>query len=112
MNELRTESFGARLARLREDAGISQSALARRINASQSAISQIEGGDRNPSYTMLCDLAEALGLSTAYLVGAEVEGLTADEVALFRRYRSLPEDARKELSQYTEYLHTRHGKRG
>ena len=102
------ELFGQRLARLRDDAGLSQSGLARRIGTSQSAISQIEAGDRSPSYGTLVQLADALGVSLAYLVGASVEQLTEDEEAYFRTYRALPEDAQRELHSYVEFLRSKY----
>lgn len=104
------EAFGQRLAELREGAGLSQSALARRIGASQSAVSQIEAGERSPSYGMLVQFAEALGVSMAYLVGAEVEKLTPAEEGHFRRYRALTADAQKELEAYVEFLQTKYAK--
>ena len=64
-------AIGMRIGQIREDAGLTQSALARAIGSSQSAISQIEAGDRNPSYEMLRSIAEALGVTPAYLVGPE-----------------------------------------
>ena len=105
---LATETFGQRLARLREDAGLSQSALARRVGTSQSAISQMEAGDRSPSYGMLVQLADALGVSLAYLVGAQVEQLTPAEEVHFRRYRALPETAQRELDAYVDFLQTKY----
>jgi transcriptional regulator with XRE-family HTH domain len=104
------ESFGERLERLREDAGLTQSALARRIGTSQSAISQIEAGDRSPSYGMLLQLADALGISLAYLVGAPVERLSPEEELHFRRYRALPGDAQKELSAYVDFLQSKYAR--
>jgi transcriptional regulator with XRE-family HTH domain len=103
-------SFGQRLARLRDDAGVSQSGLARRIGTSQSAISQMEAGDRSPSYGMLVQLADALGVSLAYLVGARVEQLTPAEEVHFRRYRALPADARRELEAYADFLRGKYQK--
>jgi transcriptional regulator with XRE-family HTH domain len=102
--------IGKRIAEIREQAGLTQSALARTIGTSQSAISAIEAGDRNPSYEMLRQIADALGVTTAYLVGADVEGLLPDEVVHFRQFRSLPPEAREELAQYATYLRHRHGK--
>ena len=96
--------FGKRLAKVREDAGFTQSSLARAVGLSQSAISQIEAGDRNPSYETIRQLAEAMNLSPAYLVGGEVEGLTDSEKTLFRQYRGLSESSRRELEQFAEYL--------
>ena len=103
-----TELFGQRLARLREDAGLSQSGLARRVGSSQSAISQMEAGDRSPSYGMLVQLADALGVTLAYLVGAGVEQLSPEEEVHFRRYRALPGDAQRELDSYAEFLRTKY----
>lgn len=102
------ETFGQRLARLREDAGLSQSGLSRRIGTSQSAISQMEAGERSPSYGMLVQLADALGVSIAYLVGASVEQLSPAEEVHFRRYRALPADAQRELDAYAGYLQTKY----
>jgi transcriptional regulator with XRE-family HTH domain len=96
--------FGARLAKVREDAGFTQSSLARAVGLSQSAISQIEAGERNPSYETIRQLAGAMNLTPAYLVGGEVEGLSEEEIAFFRQYRGLDEKARHELEEYAAYL--------
>ena len=97
--------FGKRLAKVREDAGFTQSSLARAVGLSQSAISQIEAGERNPSYETIRQLAEAMNLSPAYLVGGEVdEGLTESEQALFRQYRGLSDSSKRELEQFADYL--------
>jgi HTH-type transcriptional regulator, repressor for puuD len=104
--------IGKRIAEIREHGGLSQSALARAIGTSQSAISQIESGERNPSYDMLRQIANAMGVSPAYLAGAEVEGLEPDETVHFRQYRLLPPAAREELAQYAAYLRHKHGKAG
>jgi len=102
--------FGTRLAKIREEAKISQSALAKTIGLSQSAISQLEAGERSPSFDTIKQLAAALGVSPAYLLGAEVEHQTDHERAYFRQYRSLPEEARKELESFTAYLKAKHSK--
>jgi transcriptional regulator with XRE-family HTH domain len=110
--KLETEPLGKRLARLRGDAGLSQSGLARRVGISQSAVSQIEAGDRSPSYGMLLQLADALGVSVAYLVGADVEELSAVEEKHFRRYRALPNAALRELDAYVDFLQTKYSRPG
>ncbi len=101
--------IGKRIAEIREHSGLTQSALARSIGTSQSAISQIEAGDRNPSYDMLRQISDALGVTTAYLVGAKVEGLKPEEEVYFRQYRSLPTKAREELADFAAYLRHKHG---
>lgn len=101
--------IGLRVAEIREHSGLTQSALARSVGTSQSAISQIEAGERNPSYEMLRQIAEALGVSVPHLVGADVETLTREEEVHFRQYRGLPEDARRELQDFAAYLRHKHG---
>lgn len=102
--------FGPRLEQFRQDAGMSQTQLAREVGTSQSAISQMEGGERMPSFDMLRRLAKALSVSPAHLLGEEVEGLKPEEQAYFRQFRSLPEGAKKELSEFAEYLRQKHKK--
>ena len=104
--------FGKRLAKVRADAGYTQSSLARAVGISQSAISQIEAGERNPSYEMIRQIAEAMRLSPAYLVGGEVEGLTESERTLFRQYRGLSDAAKRELEQFADYLRAKHAAKG
>jgi transcriptional regulator with XRE-family HTH domain len=96
--------IGTRIAEIREHAGLTQSALARAMGVSQSAISQIEAGDRNPSFDTLRQIASALGVSVAHLVGGEVESLKPEEVAHFRNYRGLSEPAKRELEDFAAYL--------
>lgn len=104
--------IGKRVEEIREQVGFSQSALARAIGISQSAISQIEAGDRNPSYDMLRQIAKALNVSVPHLVGAEVEQLKPDEVAHFRNYRGLTAEAKKELEEFAAYLRSKQSKKG
>jgi transcriptional regulator with XRE-family HTH domain len=56
-------SIGRQIARLRTEAGMSQSELARRVSCTQSMISMIEGGSCGSSLTMLQCIADALGES-------------------------------------------------
>lgn len=55
-------SIGRQIARLRTDAGISQTELARRIRCAQSLICKIEGGG-GTSLSQLQNIADALGES-------------------------------------------------
>lgn len=104
---MKEPSLGARISALREEQSLSQSALARLVGTSQSAISQIEAGERNPSFTTIREIARALGVSPAHLVGAPVEELEAHELAHFRLLRSLPPEAQQELQQFAAYLKQR-----
>jgi len=71
----------------------------------------MEAGERSPSYGMLVQLADALGVSIAYLVGADVEKLSSVEEKHFRRYRALPAEAQRELGAYVDFLQTKYAKR-
>jgi transcriptional regulator with XRE-family HTH domain len=65
-----TETLGQRIRRLREGQGLSQAALARRLEASTNAINLLEQ-DRisNPHWQRLVALAEIVGVSLDYLAG-------------------------------------------
>ena len=58
-----------RVAAARKRLGWSQAELARRAAITPGGVSQIEGGSRIPSADTLLRLAEALGLSTDWLLG-------------------------------------------
>lgn len=102
--------FHVRLHQIRSDAGLSQTALARAVETSQSAISQMETGERQPSFEMLRRLAKALGVSPAHLLGEDVDQLSKEEQTYFRQYRSLSAPARQELRDFAEYLRQKHAK--
>jgi transcriptional regulator with XRE-family HTH domain len=70
----------------------------------------MESGERKPSFDMLRRLAKALKVSPAHLLGEEVEELRPEEQAYLRQFRSLPDDAKKELSDFAEYLRQKHKK--
>ena len=102
--------FGRRLQEIRTDAGLTQSRLARELNTSQSAISQMERGEREPSFQMLGRLARALGVSPGHLLGRDVDELSPVEQVHFRQYRSLPDEAKEEIRNFAEYLSQKHTK--
>lgn len=72
--------FGARVRQLREAARLSQSALARKVGTSQSAISQIEDGTRGAGIALAQRIAGALGTTFA-LVNSEATPLDDPAVA-------------------------------
>ena len=57
--------MGVMIAKAREEAGLSQSELAKLLKTTQSVISRIENGNQNLSLTMLADITHVLkcGLS-------------------------------------------------
>ena len=64
------ETLGQRIRRLRERQGLSQAALARRLEASTNAINLLEH-DRisDPHWQRLIAIAEIFGVSLDYLAG-------------------------------------------
>ena len=60
--------YGARIARLREAAGLTQSDLARALGVQPGAINHIEGGRVLPRADRLRSLAAALGVTPGRVV--------------------------------------------
>lgn len=63
------KKLGNNIRLLRERAGLSQEALGFKADLHRTYISQLELGQRNPSYTTLCKLANALSVSIYDLIG-------------------------------------------
>ena len=60
--------LGPRIAELRHRAGLTQAALANRLNISTSALGMYEQGRRTPSASILVALANELGVTTDALL--------------------------------------------
>lgn len=75
----RVEALGARIARAREAKQLSQSALGKRINQSQSAISFWEKGEREPGRDAVARIAKDLGVSFRWLELGEDDEATPDD---------------------------------
>ncbi len=61
--------LGAKVRSLRLERGLSQEAFAYECGVSQQYISGLERGMRNPTLMMLCDIAAALSVNVADLLG-------------------------------------------
>ena len=61
--------FQVRLKALRERAGLSQAALAKKVGVGQSTVGMWESGRNKPENAKLEALANLLGVSTDYLLG-------------------------------------------
>ncbi len=55
-------AIALRLVEFRADNGLSQSALARKLQMQQPAIARLEAGDHNPSVDTLMRLSQGLGI--------------------------------------------------
>lgn len=77
-----------KIKQLREQSGITQSELARRLKLTRSSVNSWEMGLVVPSTAMIVELAKLFDVSTDYLLGLDntasvnVNGLSEKEVAL------------------------------
>jgi transcriptional regulator with XRE-family HTH domain len=76
------EQLSWRLKRLRQQAGLSQQALAHRAGVSRNFVAQIERGESLPTVGVLRRLAAALGTTAAQLLGEEGEGSKNSDLVL------------------------------
>ncbi len=80
------EEFANMLRELREKAGLTQEALARKADLSTFTISKLEKGDTDPSWSTVRKLAHALGVSVA----AFNDGTSTEETKLPAEKKSRP----------------------
>lgn len=69
----RHQEFIAFIASVRKAAGITQVELAARLGKPQSFVSKVERGERRLDVIEFCEVAEALGLRPANLLGEFME---------------------------------------
>jgi transcriptional regulator with XRE-family HTH domain len=99
--------FGARLAALRKQAGITQTALAEEIGVSQRMMAYYEGPSANPPANLLPAMASALGVSVEALLGTETakRKTKAVDTRMQRRLpqiASLPPEERRQILQLVD----------
>lgn len=99
------EIFPVRLRSARETRGLNQSDLAEKCGFQTSAISHFETGSRKPSFDSLRRLAEALDVSTDYLLGRvnEAKGFTGAD-KLHRHYDALTDADRRMADDFVKML--------
>jgi transcriptional regulator with XRE-family HTH domain len=73
MHKASLSAFAERMKQARELKELSQADVARKTGLQPSHISHFETGKRAPSFENLKSLADALGISTDYLLGREVK---------------------------------------
>lgn len=84
-------NMGAKLKMLRQEIGLSQTQVAKRIGVTVSAVSSYEAGLRYPSYKVLIKLAALYHVSTDFLLGIsktrsiDVSGLSNSDVATLQK---------------------------
>lgn len=97
-----------RLKIARKRRGLTQEQLAQKVKTTKATISNYENRYSTPSNEMLVDLANALSVTTDYLLGrSNYPELTAEQerkvdkkvVKLLKIIESMPEDKREELEE-------------
>ncbi|MFB3041168.1 MAG: helix-turn-helix domain-containing protein [Candidatus Poribacteria bacterium] len=101
--------------RRRRELKITQTELARVANLTPAAISQFESGARKPSFDTLFNLADALKVTTDYLLGKKERGyddLLADPKVsiMFRGIMKLPEEDKTTMFEFYEFLKNKNEK--
>lgn len=108
-----SDNFPARLRQARELRNINQLELAARAGMQGSAISHFETGNRKPSFDNLRRLADALDVTTDYLLGRVDEvGATAAADQLHRDIRNLRSADRSFAEEMVQRMAARARDRG
>jgi transcriptional regulator with XRE-family HTH domain len=99
------DAFPERLRAAREKRGLSQGDLAKRAHLQASAISHFETGTRKPSFDNLRRLADALAVTTDYLLGrvTETQALAGAD-KLHRHLDRLTSDDREIAEDFLKLL--------
>ena len=100
-----------RLSDARAHAGLGQAELARRIGIPASSISHFEAGRRKPSLNSLYKLAEALDVSTDYLLGRTSDRTAHLDREHFLRLGDMDRNEREILLEIAKVLSKRERKK-
>ena len=106
MSSKPTEIFKERLRIAREFRQINQGELAKRAGLQASAVSHFETGTRKPSFDNLKRLADALRVTTDYLLGRtdDIEGLAMNADRLHRHYAGLSAEYQEMADDFLKLL--------
>jgi transcriptional regulator with XRE-family HTH domain len=108
-SEQSRKKFRERLREWRLKRGLTQEDLARKADVPTISVSHFETGHRFPNAESLRRLADALGVSTDYLLGRvktpagrDAEAVDPEIAVLFRRFQDMSEEAREQVKQLFE----------
>lgn len=101
-----SEIFQERLRTARESRELNQGELAQRAGLQASAVSHFETGTRKPSFDNLKKLADALQVTTDYLLGRsdDMEGSATSADMLHRRYSGLSTEYQEMADEFVKML--------
>lgn len=86
--------YGDRIAKLREEAGLTQEELSQKVGISRAALSHYEKNRREPDYDTLNSLSRFFKVSIDYLIG-ERDILVDDLGLLNKYYQKLPDEIKE-----------------
>ena len=101
----------------RKQLSITQTELAKQSSLTPAAISQFESGTRKPSFDTLSNLADALKVTTDYLLGKRRESyddLLADPKVsmMIKGMMELPEKDKEMMFEFYQFLRMRQDEEG
>ncbi len=98
--------LGEKIRELRKKKGFTLEQLAEGASSSKSYIWELENKDPpRPSGEKLALIADALDVTTDYLIGVEPGDLqTAEDKAFFRKYRRMDEPEKEKLRQMLDII--------
>jgi transcriptional regulator with XRE-family HTH domain len=103
----------ARLKEAREAKGLNKQETAQQLGFSQSVYLRYENGDRNPTYSVIKDMALFLGVSAEYLTDQTDDPTPCEIVVdssdkrlsfIIETYKSVSEEKKERLLQYASAL--------
>lgn len=105
-------SVALRIKKRRMELKMTQTQLAKAAKLTPAAISQFESGARKPSFDTLSSLADALKVTTDYLLGKKEQSyddLLADPrvSVMFRGIMDLSEKDKETMLEFYEFLKTK-----
>ena len=102
--------FGARIRSARERIGMTRDKLAKRTNIQYQPLAKYESSAREPDFETLVLIANALRVSTDYILGCTEEqarlkqkGFDADAEILLLKYQTLSEDAKERIQNQISF---------
>jgi transcriptional regulator with XRE-family HTH domain len=98
------EQFAQNVKRTRDRLGLTQAQLAERSGMTPAAISQLEGGQREPSFSTIVKVAAALKTSPNDLMGLGETSPDPSLKALYREITKLDQDAYEKVSAFARWL--------
>ena len=104
--------FSLRISDLRHEKKLTANELGALINLSKFAVSNWENGKAYPGVETCLKLCQIFDCSMDYLLGLSDNrhddvGLDPTEATLIERLRELPEDHRKAVELFVEFLHVK-----